>query len=267
MPKKLFRFDFNQLTIRLLRSGACALIVAFVIVRSVSAGEDLDSQYQVVAKDTLAKLRTAGVPTTGVLKFSVRIGNGPFTKSVGALNVRLAERLEMALVMANPAQESKAKDQVGIVRGASDVANSIAGANHLTAEGRQLLFTKPYPLAWVFQGQSSTVPDSLIVGVAQIHADLRHMDVELQLLTKQDLQLQPLASLTVPTELEDLVDSGESFTTRGLFDNGALQESNKKVELITKKSLDIRQETAGKSQPQAARQHPLAASSDSPVLV
>ena len=260
-----FRYDFNQLATWMVRSAVCALIATLGIVRCGAAADDLNSQYQVVAKDALKKLRSDGIRTTGVLKFSVRVGDGPFTKSVGALNLRLAERLEMALVMANPAQESKAKEQVGIVRSASDVANTIAGANHLTHEGRKLLFTKAYPLAWVFQGQSSTIPDSLIVGVAQVHSDLRHMDVELQLLTRHDLQLQPLATLTAPIELEDLVDSGESFTTRGIFDGGTVQESSKKVELITKKSLDIRQETTGKTQPQAARQHPLAASSDAPI--
>jgi len=266
MPTQyLIRYRFYYFFLALLQSGKFALIGAYVLINCVSAAEDLDAQYQVVAKDTLKKLRAARIQTTGVLKFSVGIGDGPIHKSVGSLNLRLAEKLEMALVMANPAQESQAGNQVGIVRGASDVANSIEGANHLTLEGRKLLFTKAYPLAWVFRDQSSIIPDSLIVGVAQVHADLRNMNVELQLLTKNDLQLQPLATLTVPTDLEDLIDSGESFTTRGMFDDGSVQESRKKVELIVKKSFDIRQETTGKSQPQAARQHPLVPSSNSPI--
>jgi hypothetical protein len=242
-----------------------ALVGVFVLIRTVAAADDLDAQYQAIAKDTLKKLRAANIQSTGVLKFSVRVGEGPFPKSVGSLNLRLAEKLELALVMANPAQESQIANQVGIVRGASDVANSIDGANHLTPNGRKLLFSKSYPLAWIVRDESSIVPDSLIVGVAQVHADLRNMDVELQLLTKKDLQLQPLATLTVPTDLEDLIDSGESFTTRGIFDDGSVQESGKKVELIVQKSFDIRQETTGKLQPQVARQHPLAPSSNSPI--
>jgi len=266
MPTQyLVRYRLYHLFLALVQSGKFALIGAYVLVNCVSAADDLDTHYQVVARDTLKKLRAASLETTGVLKFSVRIGDGPFPKNLGSLNLRLAEKLEMALVMANPAQESQARNQVGIVSGASDVANSIEGANHLTPEGRKLLFTKPYPLAWVFRNQSSIIPDSLIVGVAQVHADLRKMDIELQLLTKNDLHLQPLATLTVPTDLEDLIDSGESFTTRGIFDDGSVQESRKKVELIAKKSLDIRQETTNISQPQADRQHPLVPSSNSPI--
>lgn len=249
----------------LFQSLTFALLALIIFPNRGAAADGLDTKYQTIAKETLNKLRTAGLESTGVLKFTVRVGEGPFTKSVGNLNVRLAEKLELALVLANPAKESEAKNQIGVIRSASDVAKSIEGANHLTPEGRKLLFTKPYPLAWVTRGQSSVVPDSLIVGVAKVHADLRSMDVELQLLTKKELNLQPLAAFTVPTDLEDLIDSGESFTTRGIFDDGTVDQSDKKVELIAKKSLDVRQETAGKSQPQQARQHPLAPSSGAPI--
>ena len=101
-----------------------AIIGAFLIVRTVDAADDLDAQFQAMANDTLKKLRAANVQTTGVLKFSVRVGEGPFPKSVGSLNLRLAEKLELALVMANPAQESQVSNQVGIVRQQSEYLES-----------------------------------------------------------------------------------------------------------------------------------------------
>ncbi|MCA9010094.1 MAG: hypothetical protein KDB01_10135 [Planctomycetaceae bacterium] len=259
------------------------------------AADELEKQYQKTAHEILTKLRSQQIHTTGVLKFAVRIGDGPFPPTVGNLNMRLAEKLELALVLANPARETATATQVGIVRGASDVANTIKDASHLTEEGRRLLFSKSYPLAWKHQDRTEVIPDSLIVGVAQVHADLSRMDIEIMLVSKSDLKIQPLASLTVPTDLEDLIDSGESFTTRGLFDGGNVesktendsQDKNKeKVEGTTKvesksttepandeklkeiakeQALAVRKETLGKSEPQKSTTHPLADSSDAPI--
>ena len=259
------------------------------------AADELEKQYQKTAAEILTKLRTAQINTTGVLKFAVRIGDGPFPPTVGNLNMRLAEKLELALVMANPARETASATQIGIVRAASDVANTITGANHLTEDGRRLLFSKSYPLAWKHQNRSEVIPDSLIVGVAQVHADLSRMDIEIVLVSKRDLKLEPLASLTVPTDLDDLIDSGESFTTRGLFDGGSVEtktesdtkdesktkdESNTKdesettteptndeklKEVVKEQALAVRKETLGKSEPQKSTNHPLAPSSDAPI--
>ena len=247
------------------RLAILTLVLAGTQAVQVNASDDLEFQYQKLAKEILVKLRDAKTQSVGVLKFSVRIGDGAFPRSVGTLNMRLAEKLELALVMGNPAQENQVANQVGVLRAASDIADTIVGANHLTPEGRKLLFSKEYPLAWEIRGKSAATPDAFIVGVAQIRSNLRDMDLELQLLSKSDLKLQPLAKMTVRTDLEDLIDSGESFTTRGLFDNGKITESGKKVELVVKRSSDIRQETLGKSQAQASRQHPLALTSDAPI--
>jgi hypothetical protein len=255
------------------------LVVMFSLLpaTSLNAANDLEKRFQETAVQILEKLRTAEIRTTGVLKFSVRIGDGPFPSTVGNLNMRLAQKLELALVMANPARESAVGDQVGIVRAASDVANTIEGASHLSEDGRRLLFSKSYPLAWKHRDKTEVIPDSLIVGVGQVHADLSTMDIEIMLLSKSNLKIQPLASLTVPTDLEDLIDSGESFTTRGLFDggtietktNGDAEKETKKEEAlkeaVKEKALLVRKETLGKSEPQKSVNHPLAVTSDAPI--
>lgn len=264
--------------------SSCLLIGAVLFgisADSLLAGDDLERQYQTIAKQILTKLRDADVKTTGVLKFSVRIGEGRFPQSVGALNMRLAQKLELALVMANPAIKAQENLQVGIVRGASDVANTIPEASHLTPEGRKALFSKAYPLAWKHLGKSETVPDSLIVGVAEVHSNLSQMDIELLLLSRTSLQLTLLTRLTVPTDLEDLIDSGESFTTRGLFDGGQVKRTEAAQDTKTgetpskqedsvqdvarQKALAVRTETLGDSEPQTSSKHPLSASGDSPI--
>lgn len=250
-----------------------AVIFAVATSATAHAQDDLEKEYQKVAKEILGKLRSSGAKTTGVLKFSARIGDGAFTAGVGDLNMRLAQKLELALVMANPASKARTKDQVGIVRNASDVAATIADANHLTQLGREALFTKKYPLAWKVDGQTEVVPDSFIVGVAQISADLSTMNIELMLVSKDDASLAPLAQVSVPTDLEDLIDSGESFSTRGIFDGGGVDTTTNDAKTTRtkfestakKKALKVRRETLGKSTPQPSSSHPLAPNSDAPI--
>ncbi|MCA9012211.1 MAG: hypothetical protein KDB01_20805, partial [Planctomycetaceae bacterium] len=237
--------------------------------QTANASDKLESQYRDQSSKILDTLRSDGIQTVGVLKFSVRIGEGKFPASVGALNTRLVQKLELALVMANPARRGDEAKQVGVIRGASKVAATIEGATHLSADGRKLLFSKTYPLAWKHLGKTDVIPDAFIVGVAQIKSDLSSIQIELMLLKKADLSLTPLAKLTVPTDLEDLIDSGESFTTRGIFDGGSVENSEEKAEKIEetvrKKALLVRTETIEESTPQSSTKHPLSASSDGPI--
>jgi len=257
----------NRAKFLLLLLAAAAVYVGSA--NRVNAGDQLESQYRDQSKQILDKLRSDGIKTVGVLKFSVRIGDGNFPGSVGALNTRLVQKLELALVMANPARKADEAKQVGIVRSASNVAATIDGATHLSEVGRKLLFSKTYPLAWKHLGKTDVVPDAFIVGVAQIKSDLSSMDIEMMLLKKADLSLTPLAKLSVPTDLEDLIDSGESFTTRGIFDGGSVEQSEEKAEqleeVVKKEALLVRTETISETKPQASTKHPLAASSDAPI--
>ncbi len=244
------------------------------VLMSISAGEldaqvdeqdQLEGEFQIAAKQILAKLRTDGIETTGVLKFSVRVGSGPFPKTVGALNMRLAEKLEVALAMANDA--SKPESHIGIVRGASDIANTIAGADHLNSDGREQLFSRKYPLAWEFNGQTEAVPDSMVIGFAAIRDDLSEMNIQLLLVTKSTATAEPtaLADFTVPTDVEDLMEAGESFSTRGIVVKGRARNSSKAVKQIRTKALAIRNETLGKTKPQKSRHHVLSPGGDTPI--
>ena len=101
----------------------------------------------------------------GVLKFRVKKGDEAATDSAGPLNTNLARRLEVALVLANPNDADK---QVAIIRDASKVASNLRGANHLTKEGRIVLFEGKYALPW---GDQEVRADAFLTGVVALSVD------------------------------------------------------------------------------------------------
>ena len=76
----------------------------------------------------------------GVLKFRVQKGNQPLDR-VGTLNLDLAERLELSLILKDKSQKS-----LDIIRDASSAVAQTPGADHRTAEGRKKLFDVQYSL-------------------------------------------------------------------------------------------------------------------------
>ena len=117
--------------------------------------------------EILKILQEKKVQNVGVLKFLSAEGKGPVT-DVGEINVTIAERLEMALIL-----EGDLKDHVGVIRNASGVAAQIKGANHTTPKGREALFAAQYPLAW---GNQKVQVDAFLTGVVRVESD-RALDV------------------------------------------------------------------------------------------
>lgn len=224
------------------------------LVNIATAADGLEKELLVQAPKLLKDFREAGFKNVGVLKFRVKIGDNAPTDRAGTLNHRLTEKLEMALVLAN-----KITDPIGITRNANATAATIPGATHLTPEGRKLLFTKQYPLAW---GTERVTPDLFLTGTAQVSKDLRTMKVQILSFTKGEPDLEEYASFQVPVDLEQLLDSGESFTVRGVFDNASLaltesQRQDKATQEAIKTSLETKTETETAKEPTAAKIHPL----------
>lgn len=245
-------------------SGSCLLLALLLVPASLSqAADDLEKQLLANIPQVMQSLRAKGYKNVGVLKFRVKKGDEAASDRVGTLNLRLAEKLELALIVANDV-----RDPIGIVRNANAAAASIDGANHLTKPGRQQLFSRAYPLAW---GDENVVPDAFLTGVALISSDLRNMTIGILCFDRDSESLQPLAKFDVRPDLEDLLESGESFTVRGVFDDGSLalttdQRKDKATAEALQTSLEIRSETADQSEPSPAKVHPLAsANSDSPI--
>lgn len=230
------------------------LFLAAMIAGPARAADELEKELLKAAPEIVEAIKSKGYQNVGTLKFRVKKGNQPPSDRVGTLNMRLAEKLELALILA-----TKVKEPIGVVRNASGTAATLSGASHLTPEGRQKLFTAEYPLAW---GNTKVVPDAFLTGVALITPDLRRMTVAVMMFDKSGKELEKLTQFEVKPDLEDLLDSGESFTVRGVFDSGSLQmneaaRKEKATEEAVQVSLTVQTETAQQSKPVPSKEHPL----------
>ncbi len=155
-----------------------------------------------------------GHKNVGVLKFLIaREGGKGFSDNAGTLNLLMARRLEVALVLANDN-----RNPVGIIRNASAVAARTRGANHLNLAGRRKLFEPDYPLAW---GRSEVKADAFVTGTAHISDDLRKLTVSLFVFDKGKNRLEQVGGdFDVRSDARKLVEMNESFILRGLFDEG-----------------------------------------------
>jgi hypothetical protein len=187
------------------------MIVLLAAASSATADDKtLERQLQAQAPQVIEKLRQLDCKTVGVLKFRVQKDKGQIDDNAGALNKLLADRLEAALVLANPANP---QNQVRIVHDASSIAAKIAGASHLYDKGRKALFDAEYPLAW---GNERVKVDYLLTGLVQLAADQKSLRVAILAVgggaSSTKLLLPPFEVATNGSILHEL---GESFQLRG----------------------------------------------------
>jgi hypothetical protein len=197
-----------------------ALILALLAGGPGAAGEEtIDAALLRRAPRVLGYLKEHGHRKVGVLKFRVQKGGEPVSDRVGTLNLDLAARLEVALVLTTNIQAP-----LGIIHDASAVAAKIPGANHLTEPGRRALFAARYPLAW---GGEQVEPDAFLTGVARLGPDLKTVTVSFLAFGRNSGKLEEVADFTATTDPPTLTAAGESFVlTRGLFDGGQVKLIN-----------------------------------------
>src|SRR5688572_22924437 len=99
---------------RMLLLSTCALAAALLAAADAAALE-LDEALKEKAPKVLELARKREAKNVGVLKFLVRKGDGPLSDNAGPLNLNLANRLAVALVLACPDEE------VGIIGNANEV--------------------------------------------------------------------------------------------------------------------------------------------------
>ncbi len=139
--------------------------------------------------------------------------------SAGLMNLNLANRLAVALVLRNHEDPP-----MGILRDANAVAAGLPGANHLTPDGRRLLFQARYALAW---GSEKVMPDAFLTGAVKFNADFTKVTVNLSLVDKERGILNDVfPALEAFTEPANLIEAGESFLLRGFFDKGKIVKEN-----------------------------------------
>ena len=87
------------------------------------------------------------------------------------------------------------------------MAANIPGASHLSAEGRQKLFTASYPLAW---GSETVEADAFFTGAVSISSDLKTMVVGMWHSTARAPGWRKWR-VTVSPDVDDLLETGETF--------------------------------------------------------
>src|SRR5262245_27454377 len=107
-------------------TGLIAIILASA-GSPLQAAEPLERELVGQAPDIITRLKERHYANVGLLKFLVTRDGQRFSDNVGTLNLQLAKRLEIALILANDP-----KDPVGIIEDANAVAHRIPGANHLS---------------------------------------------------------------------------------------------------------------------------------------
>jgi hypothetical protein len=179
----------------------------------------LDQALRDAGPKLVSKLRERKYKNVGVLKFLVRTGDGPARDNIGPLNTSLADRLEVALVLALD------DDSLGIIANASKgvAASDNPRATHLTEAGRKELFKinkKYFHIPW--KAADPVQPDAFLTGEARFSPDRRSVRVSVQLFDRGDPDtVCTLCEFTAASDLRSLTETGITFATRGALDDPA----------------------------------------------
>lgn len=230
---------------KLLTTTIAVLTLLVGVAGHASAQETIERQFLQQAPKLIKHFQDKGYRNVGVLKFlvarkSAEAGKMPkLSDNVGTLNMLLARRLELALILANSPLQP-----IGIIENASAVAQRTRGASHMSRDGRLRLFEARYPLAW---GNSEVEPDAFVTGVAQIAGDLRTLTISLLAFDRRSNQLAPvLQEFTAASRADQLSEMGESFVLRGAFDDGNVNlttPENKVQQKIIQTALQVHDKT------------------------
>src|SRR5262249_6621449 len=144
--------------------------------------------------------------TVGVVKFTVKKGDGSASLNSGTLNTKMALRLEHALVLLNdPKQPINVLENV-----TANASRSSRSATIRNATGRRGLMEHTYPLAW---GNDKKQPDALLTGEVRFAKDMKKANVVVQAFDKKNPdKLQEVVVIhDIPTDRDMLASIGQTF--------------------------------------------------------
>jgi hypothetical protein len=195
---------------RRLRPFALALaLAAGAAAPAAAAPPNLDQALEANAPRILKFLRQAsgGQPcNVGVLKFLVQKGDGPASDNAGSLNLSIADRLEVALILALKEDD---EDSIRILHNASAaVARANNPGNPRTEAGRRAFFRPIYTPAWGTEDKVDA--NVLLTGLVRLEKDLLSMHVKVQAIDSKGGQ-RDVVEFTAGTDPRALTESGESY--------------------------------------------------------
>lgn len=179
-------------------------LTMLTVLVGARAADDLDMKLRENASKIVDFLQKKDCKNVGVLKFLVDPGDGTLSDNAGELNMGLANRLEVALVLALK------DDSMGIITQATEVAAKIRGANHLDEEGRQKCFRRPYVLAWGDPAHRVKA-GMFLTGQAVLAKDLKSITVKIQAFGPDGKLEDNVCSFTAKTGVRILADTGHNY--------------------------------------------------------
>ncbi|HEV3439913.1 MAG TPA: hypothetical protein VG122_21275 [Gemmata sp.] len=185
------------------RTFAAVAVLAMAAPAVRAAADPLDEALFGKAKTILESLKAKGFKNVGVVKFLVQRADGPPQDDVGDLNQTLANKLEVALILANT------DDKFGIIEKPSEaVRGKLPPTNHLNEDGRKAFFGRKYDLSW---SADKVEASGFLTGVATLSPDLTKLTIRFQAFDKTG-KLDDLAGeLPAPTNPEMLAQAGFSY--------------------------------------------------------
>jgi hypothetical protein len=223
--------------------------------------DSLDEVLRTKAPDLLKQLKTKKFANVGVLKFLVKKGDAAPSDNVGELNLNLANRLEVALVLCNPDED------LGIIQHASRTVSkeNNVRANHLTREGRKAFFTGEYDLAW---GPRKVMADAFVTGLVTIAKDLKRTTIRFQVFDKEGAIRDVLDEVVLETSPRILTEAGYSYVLNPERNKEAFTAAKKdrgnrfpRAELVSK-AVDPLENLVGINLPNKTTTPPAAAAPD-----
>jgi hypothetical protein len=187
------------------RPFTAAVVAALLAPAAARADADpIAAALKEKAPAVIDHLKRKGFKNVGVLKFLVRDKDGQLRDDVGDLNLSLANKTEVALILANT------DDRFGIIDKASEfvVRERMARANHRTPEGRRAFFERKFDLAW---SKEKVEPSGFVTGLVTVSDDLTRMTIRLQAFDRSGVLEDLPGEISAPAEPETLAEAGLSY--------------------------------------------------------
>jgi hypothetical protein len=187
----------------MIRPLLAVTVLALAASAARAAGDPLDEALFEKAGGLIEQLKKKGFKNVGVVKFLVRHGDTSADDDVGDLNLTLANKLQVALVLANT------DEKFGIIDKASEqiVKEKSLAANHRTEEGRKVFFIRKYELAW---SRERVEASGFVTGVATFSRDLK-LTIQLQVFDQSGTIEDIAGAVSAPANPEMLAQAGFSY--------------------------------------------------------
>jgi hypothetical protein len=193
-----------------LRPALALALAATALGTAPARADNLDAALSKHAPEIISYLHNHHCGNVGILKFRVHKAGHQTSFKAGPINENLAGRLELAMIGADPKENS-----IGIIHDADQVAVARRLPSYFNEAGQRELFKHRYPLAW---GDNQVTPDLFLIGMVNVPADLKTATVVISAFGPESTRQDRVLEFQVKTDRSLLTDLGESFkvSSRGL---------------------------------------------------